>query len=222
MRKGAKRDMTATTLEVPLGSAPYRIKEFIAGRSIVLERVADYWGKDIPVNVGQNNFDQLRYEYFRDDTVAREAFKADTSSTGLPSAAASNGRSAYDFPAVKDKRVIKEKFADAQLGPDAGLRAQSAPAAVLRRQVAPGLQLCISTWERRTGCSRTASTIATAATSMASPSSWPPACPRARNWKFSNRARQAAGRAVHDSRTRIRSAAIERPCATICVKPRAS
>ena len=47
------------------------------GRSIVYERVKDYWGKDLPVNIGRNNFDELRYEYFRDTTVALEAFKAD-------------------------------------------------------------------------------------------------------------------------------------------------
>ena len=58
--QGRKRDITATTLELPLGSGPYRIKEFVAGRSVVLERVADYWGKDLPVSVGQNNFDQIR------------------------------------------------------------------------------------------------------------------------------------------------------------------
>ena len=75
--QGKKRDITATTLEIPLGSGPYRIKEFVAGRSLVLERVKDYWGKDIPFNIGQNNFDELRWDFFRDDLPAREAFKAD-------------------------------------------------------------------------------------------------------------------------------------------------
>ena len=68
--QGRKRDVTATTLEPPLGSGPYRIKDFVAGRSLVLERVKDYWGKDLPVSIGQNNFDELRYEFFRDDVVA--------------------------------------------------------------------------------------------------------------------------------------------------------
>jgi len=113
--QGRKRDVTATTLEVPLGSAPYRIKEFIAGRSVVLERVADYWGKDIPVNVGQNNFDQLRFEYFRDDTVGREAFKANQLDW-FTERSGKQWSTAYDFPAVTDKRVIKEKFADASSG----------------------------------------------------------------------------------------------------------
>ena len=75
--QGRKRDVSETTLEPPLGSGPYRIKEFVAARSLTLERVKDYWGEKIPVNVGQNNFDEIRYDYFRDDTISLEAFKGD-------------------------------------------------------------------------------------------------------------------------------------------------
>src|ERR1700726_2200570 len=75
--EGRKRDISATTLEPPLGSGPYRIKEFVAGRSVVMERVKDYWGTKLPVRIGENNFDELRFEFFRDNTVALEAFKAD-------------------------------------------------------------------------------------------------------------------------------------------------
>jgi microcin C transport system substrate-binding protein len=107
--QGKKRDVTATTLEIPLGSGPYRIKDFVAGRSLVLERVPDYWGKDLPHNIGQNNFDQLRYEFFRDDSVAREAFKADQLDWILERSAKEWSVS-YDFPAVREGRVIKEKF----------------------------------------------------------------------------------------------------------------
>jgi microcin C transport system substrate-binding protein len=113
--QGRKRDITATTLEIPLGSGPYRIKEFVAGRSVVLERVADYWGKELPVAVGQDNFDQLRFEFFRDDVVGLEAFKADQ----LDWFAERSGKqwsTAYDFPAVREKRVIKEKFPDTSSG----------------------------------------------------------------------------------------------------------
>lgn len=113
--QGRKRDVTATTLEIPLGSGPYRIKEFVAARSVMLERVADYWGKDIPVNVGQNNFDEIRYEFFRDDSVGREAFKADQ----LDWFAERSGKqwsTAYDFPAVAEKRVLKEKFTNSASG----------------------------------------------------------------------------------------------------------
>ena len=75
--QGKQRDISQTTLEAPLGCGAYRIKSFVPGRSIVYERVADYWGNEVNVNVGVNNFEELRYEYFRDTTVALEAFKAD-------------------------------------------------------------------------------------------------------------------------------------------------
>jgi microcin C transport system substrate-binding protein len=107
--QGRQRDISATTLEPPLGSGPYRIKEFVAARSLVLERVPDYWGKDLPLSVGQDNFDLIRYEFFRDDTVSREAFKADQLDWILERSA-KEWATAYDFPAVRDGRVIKEKF----------------------------------------------------------------------------------------------------------------
>jgi microcin C transport system substrate-binding protein len=107
--QGRQRDISATTLEPPLGSGPYRIKEFVAARSLVLERVLDYWGKDLPLSVGQDNFDLIRYEFFRDDTVSREAFKADQLDWILERSA-KEWATNYDFPAVRDGRVIKEKF----------------------------------------------------------------------------------------------------------------
>ena len=107
--QGRKRDVTATTLEPPLGSGPYRIKEFVAGRSLVLERVRDHWGKDLPSSIGQNNFDELRYEFFRDDVVGRQAFRADQFDW-YAERSAKEWSVAYDFPAVHEKRVIKEKF----------------------------------------------------------------------------------------------------------------
>jgi microcin C transport system substrate-binding protein len=113
--QGRKRDVSATTLEIPLGSGPYRVKEFSTGRSLTLERVPDYWGDKIPVNVGQNNFDQIRYEYFRDDTIALEAFKADQFDW-IYERSANSWATRYDFPAVKDGRVIKEKFPTRNIG----------------------------------------------------------------------------------------------------------
>jgi len=113
--QGRKRDVSATTLEVPLGSGPYRVKEFVAGRSITLERVKDYWGRDFATNVGRNNFDELRYEYFRDATVAIEAFKADQVDWRTENSA-KNWATAYDFPAVTEKRVILEEFANRSSG----------------------------------------------------------------------------------------------------------
>ncbi|HML08073.1 MAG TPA: extracellular solute-binding protein [Xanthobacteraceae bacterium] len=106
---GKKRDVGSTTMEPPLGSGPYRVKEFSAGRNIVYERVKDYWGRNVNVNVGRDNFDELRFEYFRDGTAALEAFKADAADWRLENSA-KNWATAYDFPAVADKRVILEEF----------------------------------------------------------------------------------------------------------------
>jgi len=108
-KNGKKRDVTATTLEPPLGNGAYRIKEFVPGRTIVYERVKDYWGRNLNVNVGRDNFDEIRYEYFRDSTVALEAFKADHVDWRSENSA-KNWATAYDFPAVRDKRVVLEEF----------------------------------------------------------------------------------------------------------------
>lgn len=107
--QGRKRDISATTLEPPLGSGPYKIKEFEAGRSIKLERVKDYWGVNVPSQIGTNNFDELRFEFFRDNLVALEAFKADQADW-IAENSAKQWATAYDFPAVAEKRVIKEEF----------------------------------------------------------------------------------------------------------------
>src|SRR5712671_4744471 len=107
--EGRKRDVSATTLEQPLGSGPYRIREFVAGRSVVLERVKDYWGASLPTQVGQNNFDEMRFEFFRDNTVALEAFKADQADW-ISENSAKQWATQYDFQAIAEKRVIKEEF----------------------------------------------------------------------------------------------------------------
>lgn len=72
----ADRDFSKAGLEPPLGSGPYRIKDFEPGKSVTYERVPDYWAQNLPVARGSSNFDEVRYDYFRDDTVALEAFKA--------------------------------------------------------------------------------------------------------------------------------------------------
>ena len=107
--EGKKRDVSATTLEPPLGSGPYRIGEFVAGRSIRLVRVKDYWGATTPAQVGQNNFDELRFEFFRDNVVALEAFKADQVDW-IAENSAKQWATAYDFPAMAEKRTVKEEF----------------------------------------------------------------------------------------------------------------
>jgi microcin C transport system substrate-binding protein len=106
---GRKRDIGATTLEKPLGGGAYRIKSFVPGRSITYERVPDYWGGKLNVNVGRDNFSDLSFEYFRDMTVAIEAFKADQVDFRAENSA-KNWATAYDFPAVKENRVVLEEF----------------------------------------------------------------------------------------------------------------
>jgi microcin C transport system substrate-binding protein len=106
---GRKRDITQTTLEPPLGSGPYRLKSFDAGRSATYERVKDYWGANLNVNVGQNNLDEIRYEYYRDATVLLEAFKADRIDFRSENSAR-NWATGYDFPARQEGRVILEEF----------------------------------------------------------------------------------------------------------------
>jgi microcin C transport system substrate-binding protein len=107
--KGRKRDVTQTSLEPPLGSGPYRIKAFSPGTNIDYEQVADYWGKDLNVNVGTNNFKEIRFEYYRDITAAFEAFKGDRLDWRTESSA-KNWALGYKFPAVQQKKVVLEEF----------------------------------------------------------------------------------------------------------------
>jgi microcin C transport system substrate-binding protein len=106
---GRRRDVTQTTLEPPLGSGPYRLKSFEAGRNAAYERVKDYWGAALNVNVGQNNFDEIRYEYYRDATVLLEAFKGDRIDFRSENSAR-NWATGYNFPAREAGRVILEEF----------------------------------------------------------------------------------------------------------------
>jgi len=107
--QGNQRDIRRSTLEPPLGSGPYRIKGFEAGRTVAYERVEDYWGLDHPTQVGQNNFGEIRYEYFLDLNVEFEAFKGDRIDMWAENQAR-RWATAYDFPAVNDGRVVKEEF----------------------------------------------------------------------------------------------------------------
>jgi microcin C transport system substrate-binding protein len=101
------RNFEASTLEPPLGSGPYKVGRFEQGRFIEFERVADYWGRDLPVNIGVNNFDRVRWEYFRDRQVAFEAFKSGviTFQEEFTSRIWATG---YDFPALHEGKVKKE------------------------------------------------------------------------------------------------------------------
>ncbi len=106
---GKARDIKETTMEIPLGSGPYKAAEVKSGASVVLKRVEDYWGKGLPVNVGQDNFDAIEYIYFRDANVALEAFKGDQYDYRLESSS-KNWATAFDFPAIRDGRCIKEEI----------------------------------------------------------------------------------------------------------------
>src|SRR5207302_4620176 len=100
-----------TSLEVPLGSGPYRVGRFEPGRFIEYQRVKDWWGAELPVSRGQNNFDVVRFEYYRDREVGFEGFSAKnylfreefTSRTWA---------TRYDFPAVKNGRVKRDALPD--------------------------------------------------------------------------------------------------------------
>jgi microcin C transport system substrate-binding protein len=114
-KSGRHRNVADTTLEPPLGSGPYRIKTFEAGNSIVYERVEDYWAANLNVNIGQNNFDSLRFDYYRDLAVLFEAFKADDLDWHVENTA-KNWVTGYDFPAVRDKWVVLEEFPIRNIG----------------------------------------------------------------------------------------------------------
>ena len=103
------RDFDAATLEAPLGSGPYKVKTLEQGRSIEYELRDDYWAKDLPINVGQNNFRRLRFEYYRERQVAFEAFKAGAINfhQEYTSRIWANG---YDFPAFNEGRVKKQSL----------------------------------------------------------------------------------------------------------------
>jgi microcin C transport system substrate-binding protein len=112
---GTKRNIEATTLDTPLGSGPYRIKSFEPGRNIAYERVKDYWGKDLNVRRGCNNFDELRFVYFRDSMVAFEAFKAGDLDWHVERSAKS-WATGYQFPAFKEGRIRREEFPIRNMG----------------------------------------------------------------------------------------------------------
>lgn len=108
-KDGKPRDLAKPIKEPPVGSGPYRITKVDLGRSIILERVADYWAKDLPVNVGHYNIDRIRYQYYLDNIALFEAFKsgeieyrAETSSKFWATS--------YSFPAIKSGAVKKEEI----------------------------------------------------------------------------------------------------------------
>jgi microcin C transport system substrate-binding protein len=104
---GKQRDIGSSTLEAPLGSGPYAVDQVIPGRSISYKRVPDFWGAKLNTYIGTNNFDTVRYEYFRDLNVEFEGFKADQFDYWAENEA-KRWNTAYDFPALIAGKVKKE------------------------------------------------------------------------------------------------------------------
>lgn len=99
----------ASSMQPPLGSGPYKVGRVSPGLTIEYERVADYWGKDLPVNRGQNNFDRIRIDFYRERQAAFEAFKkGDTHFR--EEFTSSIWATGYDFPALRDGKVVKREF----------------------------------------------------------------------------------------------------------------
>jgi microcin C transport system substrate-binding protein len=107
----ATREFDQTTLEPPLGSGPYKIGDFKQGAFVSYKRREDYWGKDLPVNRGRYNFDELRFEYYRDRTAALESLKAGAFDL-REEFTSRDWATAYDIPAVKDGRLIMMTLPD--------------------------------------------------------------------------------------------------------------
>ena len=94
------------TLQIPVGSGPYRVVEVKPGERLVLERNPDYWAKDLPISRGLYNFDKIRIDYYRDATAMFEAFKAGLIDYRVEDDT-NRWRNDYDFPAAKDGRIVR-------------------------------------------------------------------------------------------------------------------
>ncbi|MGE7370219.1 extracellular solute-binding protein [Neorhizobium sp. NPDC001467] len=109
--KGQPRDISKTTLDAVMGSGPYKVAAVQPGSSIRYELRDDYWGKDLPINLGQYNFRSISYTYFADSDVAFEAFRAGTIDYRRENSS-SRWATRYDFDAVKDGRVTREALSN--------------------------------------------------------------------------------------------------------------
>ena len=108
----ASKPFDQSTLDAPLGSGAYRVGRFEPGRFIEYERVKDWWGADLPVARGQNNFDVVRFEYYRDREVGFEGFSA-KNYLFREEFTSRFWATRYDFPALRNGRVKKDILADA-------------------------------------------------------------------------------------------------------------
>lgn len=106
---GKQRNIGGATQEPPLGSGPYSVERIVAGKTMVYKRNEDYWAANLPIGIGQDNFDEVRYEVFLDETVEFEGFKADIYDFRSENSA-KRWATQYDFPAVTKGFVVKEEF----------------------------------------------------------------------------------------------------------------
>ncbi len=113
---GEPRDIGKATLEKPVASGPYKIKAFEANRSITYERVKDYWAKDLPVVIGQWNYDEMHFQYYRDAFPAREAFKSGQLDAWAEFSATA-WATQFNTDAVKDGRMKKEAIPVEEVAP---------------------------------------------------------------------------------------------------------
>ncbi|MGE3245130.1 MAG: extracellular solute-binding protein, partial [Beijerinckiaceae bacterium] len=113
------RDFQQPTLDEPLGSGGYKLGTFEQGRYIEFNRVKDYWAKDLPVNVGHNNFDIVRYEYYRERQIAFEAFKSGAMNF-REEYTSRTWHTAYNFPAIQEGKVRREELPDGKAVPTQG------------------------------------------------------------------------------------------------------
>jgi microcin C transport system substrate-binding protein len=115
----AGKDFEKVSTEVALGSGPYKVDSFDIGRSITYRRVADWWAKDLWMNRGRNNFDVMRYDYYRDNSIVFEAFKAGDTDIRRENSGR-NWMVGYDVPAVKDGRIVRAEIAHENATPMQG------------------------------------------------------------------------------------------------------
>lgn len=115
--RGNQRNIAEPTLEPPLGSGAYRIARFQPGSEIVWERVEDYWGADLPVNVGRNNFDRIRYTYFQDQNAEFLGFTKGGVEDVRREVSTRRWSLDYDFPAVEAGDLIKREFVSTRVEP---------------------------------------------------------------------------------------------------------
>ncbi len=113
---GNPRNIAETTLEPLMGSGPYKVKAFEAGRYVTYGRNENHWGKDLNVNIGRFNFDELRFDLYRDETVMIEAFKGDAYDYRLERVSRNWATAYTDLPAKKNGTLILEEYPDKATG----------------------------------------------------------------------------------------------------------